>query len=42
MFFESVVKLDAPIGGSFDQVDPAARRFRLEAQDAVRRALVQT
>jgi hypothetical protein len=41
MLFEALIELDPPIGGGFDQVDPAARRFRLEAQDAVRRALVQ-
>ena len=41
MLFEAIVQLDAPVGGSFDQMDSAARRFRLETSDAVGRTLVQ-
>ena len=41
MVFEAIVQLDAPVGGSFDQMDSAARRFRLQTSDAVGRTLVQ-
>jgi hypothetical protein len=41
MLFEAIGQLDAPVGGSFDQMDSAARRFRLETSDAVGRTLVQ-
>ena len=42
MLFEAIVQLDAPVGGSFDQMDSAARRLRLETSDAVGWTLVQT
>ena len=42
MLFETVVQLDAPIGGRFDQMDSAARRFGFEAGHAIGRTLVQT
>jgi hypothetical protein len=41
MLFEAIVQLDAPVGGSFDQMDSAARRLRLETSDAVGRTLIQ-
>ena len=41
MLFEAIGQLDAPVGGSFDQMDSAARRFRLETSDAVGGTLVQ-
>ena len=34
MLFEALVKLDTPFGGSFHQMNPPARRFRLQAQRA--------
>jgi hypothetical protein len=42
MFLESVAELDASVGGGFDQMDSAARRFRLEAGGAIGRTLIQT
>ena len=41
MFLESVAELDASIGGGFDQMDSAARRFRFEAGGAISRTLIQ-
>ena len=41
MFLESVAQLDASIGGGFDQMDSAARRFRFEAGGAIGRTLIQ-
>ena len=32
MIFEAFVELDATIGGGFDQMDSAARRFRFETE----------
>jgi len=40
MLFEALIDLDPPIGGGFDQMDSAARRFRFQAQDPVRRTLI--
>ena len=42
MLLEAIVQFNAPFGCGFDQMDSAARRFRLEAQHAVGRALIQT
>ena len=41
VFFEAIVQLDASVGGSFDQMDSAARRFRLQTRDAIGRTLIQ-
>ncbi len=41
VFFEAIVQLDASVGGSFDQMDSAARRFRLQPRDTVGRTLIQ-
>jgi hypothetical protein len=40
--FEAFIQLDAPLGGRFDQMNPATRRFRFELQSSIGRALVQT
>ena len=32
VLFETIVKLDAPFGGGFDQMNSAARRFGLQTQ----------
>jgi hypothetical protein len=42
MLLETIIQFDAPLGGGFDQVNPAARRFRFELQSSIGRALVQT
>ena len=42
MILEALVELDAPISGGADQVYSAARRFWLQPQCPVRRALIQT
>jgi hypothetical protein len=41
MLFEALVKLDTPFGGGFHEMNPSARRFRLQPQRAISRALVQ-
>ena len=41
VFFEAIVQLDASVGRSFDQMDSAARRFRLQPRDTVGRTLIQ-
>ena len=41
MFLESGAELDASIGGGFDQMNPAARRFRFEACGAIGWTLIQ-
>jgi hypothetical protein len=42
VIFETIIKLNATIGGSFHQMNPAARRFGLQPQHPVRRTLIQT
>jgi hypothetical protein len=42
MFLEALIELNASIGSGFDQMNPAARRFRFQLQDAISRTLVQT
>lgn len=42
VFLETFVQIDPSIGGGLDQMDSAARRFRLEACGAIGRTLVQT
>src|SRR5258706_7094430 len=42
MVLETVVQLDAPIGGGFDEMNPAARRFRFQTRHTIGRALIQT
>ena len=42
MLLETIIQFDAPFGGGFDQVNPAARRFRFELQSSIGRALIQT
>jgi len=42
VIFETIIKLNATIGGSFHQMNPAARRFGFQAKCAVRRTLIQT
>ena len=42
MFLEPVAELDPSIGGGFDEMNAAARRFRLEAGGAISRTLIQT
>ena len=39
--FKTLGELDAPLGGSAHQMNSAARRFRLQTQRAVGRALIQ-
>jgi hypothetical protein len=41
MLREALVRLDAPLGDGFHQVDAAARRFGLEAEHPIGRALVE-
>ena len=41
MFFETVVELDAPFGGRFDEMNSPARRLRFEVQRAIGGALIQ-
>jgi hypothetical protein len=42
MLLKTVSKIDPPFGGGAHQVNSAARRFGLQAQRAVGRALIQT
>ena len=42
VIFETFGEVDAPFGGGFYEVNSAARRFRFQAQGAIRGALVQT
>ena len=42
VFFEAFVELDAPVGRGFDEMNPAAWRFRFELQGSISRALIQT
>jgi hypothetical protein len=40
MLREPFVELDTPFGSGFDEMNPAARRFRLQLQGSIGRALV--
>jgi hypothetical protein len=40
VFFETIVKLDTAVSGRFDEMNPAARRLRLEAQGAIGGTLI--
>jgi hypothetical protein len=40
VFFETIVKLDPAVSGRFDEVNPAARRLRLETQGAIGGTLI--
>ena len=42
MIREAFVELDTSFGGGFNQMNPAARRFRLQLQGAIGRTLIQT
>lgn len=42
MILESSIRLDAPLGGGADQMNSAARGFRLETQGTIGRALIET
>ena len=42
MVFKTLVELDAPFGGGFDEMNSPARRLRFEVQRAISRALIQT
>ena len=42
MLLETIIELDTAVRSRFYQVNPAARRFRLQAQRTVGRALVET
>ena len=41
MFFKTLVELDAPFGGGFDEMNSPARRLRFEVQRAIGGALIQ-
>jgi len=42
MFLKTVAEIDASIGGGFDQMNSAARRFRFQTRHTIGRALIQT
>jgi hypothetical protein len=42
MLFEALGKVDASVGGRFDEVNTAARRLWFESQDTISWALIQT
>jgi hypothetical protein len=42
MLFEALGKVDASVGGRFDEVNTAARRLWFESQHAISWALIQT
>jgi hypothetical protein len=41
MLFEAIVEFDSSVGGSPDQVDPAAWRFRFQTKNLISGTLIQ-